>query len=370
MRKLDVLVVGAGPAGSATALALARKGVKVLILEKAPAFPRHKPCGGAVPRGAFQRLGLTPPPLTLWPRAARFQEGDHLLAEIPIPRGAVALTRRDLFDLWLLEHALEAGAEVRVGVEVREVWEEVAGVQVALKGGERLRAAYLVAADGVHSRTARRAGLGGPKATAGALEATVPAASPQARALVEGRTALFRFGDLDYGYLWAFPGADGVLSVGAVDFSGAQGRRLRPALNAFLRRELALDPDRAPWAGHVLPLFSRRPLHTRRVVAVGDAAGLVDPLLGEGIRYGIRSGLLAAEALVQEAPELYTTRLLRELLPAFRAAYLAAFPFYRIPGIRPWVLRRPGLVAAFARVLAEEEGYGAFLASLPFVLLR
>jgi len=291
--RYDVVVAGAGPAGSTTARECAARGLRVLLVDRAT-FPRDKPCGGGVNVRAARLL-----PFDLRPVVERIAVGVRfsLRGAGPFTRYSgdplVYLTQRSRLDGFLVEQAASARAEVRQGTAVRGVRRHAAGVTVQA-GTDTVESRSLVVADGVWGPTARLAGVAVPRQMGLALEATIVA-----------RDRFFPHWDdvvgLDIGsppggYGWIFPRGDH-LNIGVGGWV-EDARDLRTRL-AQLARAYGFDPSALRGVrGYHLPV--RRPgapLVEDTVALVGDAAGLLDPLTGEGIYAAIWSGGAAARHL-------------------------------------------------------------------------
>lgn len=321
--RVDVVVVGAGPAGSTAARLLAARGARVVLVE-ARRLPRPKLCGG----------GLTPKAQRLAPPGAlstveRTVERTELRAprlspiHLEAPAASVAMVERARFDLALVEAAAAAGADVRDGVEALDVKEDPFGARVATEQG-RLRADALVLADGEPSRLARRLGLGGDaRRLALALEVDLPFSAALALDV-----ALLEFA-VPGGYAWYFPKGDHA-SVGIGSYRPSQHRELKTALRRFAGT-LDLDAAAGRLSGHWIPQGLRRgPMASARVVLAGDAAATADPLFGEGISYAMISGAVAAQVVAdwegRRVADLraYDERLRRVLGPALGRLYWTA----------------------------------------------
>jgi geranylgeranyl reductase family protein len=322
MPDADVLIVGAGPAGSAAATFLARDGLDVVVVDRAT-FPRDKICGdGLTPRavGVLKTLGLE-----TWIRDMGFlplreyrcvsSRGETITTAVPSLNGrpdcAYVIPRREL-DLRLVETARAAGAVVREGTHALHV-ERLAGagaVVTVRNPGEaiaRLRARVLLAADGSRSSFSRMtpsSGRSDPSAIG--LRAYMEGVDA-----VEGALHFFLDRQLLPGYGWIFPGGrEGApANVGVIVRAAALRHRRQSLRDLF---EEFLSPGSLAWShlrhARVLSRPSASPLKMdfpkgrRRdgaVLFVGDAAGLINPLSGEGIGYALESGQAAAQAIAR-----------------------------------------------------------------------
>lgn len=359
----DVIVVGAGPAGAAAARYLGEAGRRVVVLEK-EALPRYKPCGGGVPRSVFERFPFDfSDVVERWIRHVRFRFRDGREVTADLPNRSVATVMRDRFDLHILKHAR---ADVQDQTPVTALEQDESGVTVTTAPGQTLRARYLIGADGANSRVSRLVGLRSAKPLGAAIEAEVEVDDGLLEQYVD--TALFVFGTPSKGYLWVFPKADH-LSVGIGTFQ-AQASDVRQILQREMSR-LGIQLDGARLRGHPLPIhLKREPLRRGRVLLIGDAAGLMDPLLGEGIRHAVASGQLAAESLLTDSPETYSELVHRaiggDLLWGRRWAQL----FYTYPQASfELAVRNPLFVRDFLRLFAGEISYRRMaVRALPNVL--
>ncbi|HEU5316591.1 MAG TPA: NAD(P)/FAD-dependent oxidoreductase [Chloroflexota bacterium] len=313
----DAIVVGGGPAGSATATLLAARGHDVLLLDRAR-FPRPKACAEYLSPGTedvLARLGALPAVRALRPErplGMRLIQDSGVIATIAYRGGAddasvrrALCVTRERFDAVLLEHARGNGARVLEATEVRDVAVGRDGVRVGVRRGEEaeaLRARVVIGADGARSAVARGLGV------------TRRVAWPRRLGLVAHFTRteltanLSEWGEMHVSrgaYCGLAPLPDGLLNVGMVlplD-AGRAGGGARAALAEGLRRVPAAAA-RLRGAVQVGPLRGAAPVGARvhrtagdRFILVGDAAGFLDPFTGEGVFRALRGAELAAETL-------------------------------------------------------------------------
>jgi len=366
----DAIVAGAGPGGAAAAWFLTQAGLRVLVVEKAR-LPRYKPCGGAIPRPTLERFPFAfDSVIASAPTGVRLTFPGQSGVDITLDDRPMVMVRRSEFDAFLLERS---GAEVLEGAAVTGVAEDASGVQV--QAGDRpLVARYLVGADGAASLVARRLGLRQKRQWGGTLEAEVPLSGDPVLEQAYGNRALFALGSLGWGYSWVFPKGDhlsvgiGRVRAGRVDLRAAFGREMD---------RLGIGLDGVAVYGHPLPCYQtprwpwrrgapwrargslpQETLTTQRCVLVGDAAGLVDPLLGEGIRYAIISARLAAEAIIAGDLSGYEVAVWREVGHSLATAGMVANTYYRMPRLSYQIgVRNPVTARHFLDVLTEKASY-------------
>ena len=331
----DVIIVGTGPAGSVLAYLLAKRGLDVLILEKAT-LPRYKTCGGGVTWKALQNLPFDVSSVFECKAVGGVvtYAGQQLL-KVEVGWPVAWLVMRDKFDHYLVQQAVHAGAVLMEGISVLNVEERNDRVVVTTTSGE-LEAQLLAGADGVNSIVARSVGLMPEREVGVALEAEL-AVSP-ASLDAQGEYATFDFGALNGGYGWIFPKRDH-LSVGVFKAIPGKAGELKKALEKFIASEaVLLDPKILHLQGHQIPLGGReKTLHKGRILLVGDAANLADPWMGEGISYAVVSARLAADQMYYalESREFdltgYTRLINASITPQLLSARLFARAVYSLP---------------------------------------
>jgi geranylgeranyl reductase family protein len=368
----DVIVVGAGPGGSATAFHLAQHGANVLVLEKAQ-FPREKVCGdGLTPRAVKQLIDMGVDVNDKgWTRNKGLRViGGGLRLELDWPDLAsfpdYGLTRTRLdFDEILVNRAVEAGAGLRTGVTVTgplldEASGRVVGVQATDKDGAPVtyRSRIVVAADGVSGRF--------PLALGVAKRADRPIGVAVRRyyrsprhddEYLESWLELRGKGNADTllpGYGWIFGMGDGRVNVGlgvlnsSVEFGKHNYREMLVDWMGATPDEWGMNDEAnadGPIMGAALPMgFNRVPHYTRGVMLVGDSGGMVNPFNGEGIAYAMESGALAAEVAVQALAESDLARherILTHYPTELRARYGG---YYRLGGWFVKLIGRPEIM--------------------------
>jgi geranylgeranyl reductase family protein len=326
LEECDLLIVGAGPAGSAAAIAAlrARPGARVVVLDRFP-LGRDKVCGDGIAPHAVRELeslgvdAVRPEEIVPSVRLSA-HEGPTSAAVTASP--GYVVPRRE-FDERLARAAIDAGADVRQEKAVSLVQDDDG---VTLNG--RLRAPVLIGADGSNSVVRRL--VGQPANSGAALAVAVRGYAPTPVGLpheLQIRWDSRRSGGLCYA--WAFPVADGTTNVGYGMSSAAPGvsrRLLVERLRALLPE---FDLDGVELVGHTLPLSTSRPSpEVGRVLLVGDAASLINPFTGEGIYSAIASGAMAGRAAVTD-PETAGAIYSRELAARFSRQHRQMKQLYR-----------------------------------------
>ncbi len=381
----DVIVVGSGPAGSITAHDCAKAGLRTLLLEKSK-HPREKPCGGAVMyRGLHILRGKVPTSLIERRiNGLRFILPSGDAAEFSSEKLIGITVFRERFDEFLAKRSADAGAELRERTKVKHASTEPHGANVLTSDGEEINARYLVGADGVNSVVAKSLGLRLPRKNLqrvglgmesdfyvgeeGVMKATNGYPSILEIIPVEDRVA----------YGWMFPKSEHL----CIGIAGAAAHMypLRPAFDSFRRKmekrigiPLNLEKRRVHFLG--ADGISSRNVRDRALL-VGDAAGFVDPMMGEGIAYAMKSGVHAADVIIRAA-ELgrYDEHYLEQYHRLCKKEFEANFAMAEWAGLRGTSFAETVLKMAASYHLASdimamiargEIGYSA----IPYLILK
>lgn len=317
-----IIIIGAGPAGSTTALALAKKGISSLLLDQSE-FPRDKVCGDALSGKVLLTLkridpllvdGLASESHTLDSHGVTFVAPNGKVLMVPFRREANKekppgyISRRYDFDNWLFNNAKNAkGVQTKLNVRIEKFRREGADWIISDKEEKNVfRTSLLIAADGAHSRFAKE--VGGIQMEDEHYCAGLRAYYKGVKDLdPNGYIELHFVKDFLPGYFWIFPLPNGYANVGVGMRSDMVSKKKVNLKEDMLRliRDYAPIRDRfvdaeleGPIRGYGLPLGSKkRPLSGDGFILLGDAGSLIDPFTGEGIGNAMISGLKAAETI-------------------------------------------------------------------------
>ena len=319
--RYDTIVVGTGPAGAVAAEALGRAGRRTLLIER-ERLPRAKTCGGGVTWKAARALGVDLAPLA--ERTIATVELHWRLkasTTMPVQGPLVHMFQRSRFDAWLVERALATGqVELKDGLTVKSVESDARGVTVRT-AHDTYEADYLVGADGAAGPVARSLGLMQERHLLPATEQDI-VVDAKAMDHWHDRMAL-DIGTLHGSYGWVFPKGDHLnVGVGCFSTNSRPAKQLKDYGRRHLAYQLPMPMRVLRTVGFVLPLRPvGAPIQRSRALLAGDAAGLVEAFTGEGIHWALRSGQIAAQAIVDHQTQGalgdldYERRIDAELMP-------------------------------------------------------
>jgi geranylgeranyl reductase family protein len=375
----DVVIVGAGPAGTAAATVLAKAGKSVCVVDKAT-FPRDKCCGDGLTTLALrelEKIGFNPDTVASWQtiNSAWLRSPSGRTVEVPLPENqgqfAAVATRIDL-DSALVNHARSAGAEICENVEFSGISFDADGAVLTFNEDATVHATHVIAADGMWSPVRKALGLM-EEGYLGEWHAFRQYADNITGPAKNGLYVWFE-PDLLPGYAWSFPLADGKVNIGFGVLRDGKRRiqsmkhtwedlLTRPHIVEALGKGFTLVDRHTAWP--IPANITAAVLHHRNVMFVGDAARATDTLTGEGIGQALLTGTLAADAIVAASPSTHhmvatayakaTTKHLAadhrmsEVLGKMLASNFVARGAVRAVGLNNWTKRN------FARWMFEDE---------------
>ncbi len=370
----DVVVVGSGPAGAVAAYHTASAGLSTLLVDQA-LFPRRKTCAGGLTAAATAYLPAPLPDQLVQCRVSKLSTWMGDRSVVHDQRDDFMFTvRREEFDTWLLDLAIGAGAIPHLGERILGYQSERGRVLLKTPSGT-IQGRMVIGADGANSILARQLRQSRRAVVGYCLQVEVPEApAPD--------TIEIHYGLVPEGYGWVFPRPQSrVIGVG-----GLLGRFTQPHsyLKAVLDRH-GCTANQAV-AGQIIPIGGQwLPVTADGIMLVGDAAGFVDPFTGEGIRYALWSGRLAAQTATralrkQSSPSRtvlagYDQACRQEIMPELRHAYRLSRTFFRFARLlHPRLFGNPEPAEQLLAVLQGRSDYrhltGWLLRHLPSFLLR
>ncbi|MFX1295776.1 MAG: NAD(P)/FAD-dependent oxidoreductase, partial [Promethearchaeota archaeon] len=292
----SIIIVGAGPAGATCADFLAKNGFPVIILEKEK-LPRYKPCGGAIPKEMIKEFNI---PSSIIQRYFKSLILHHIEENVTLERkGEGAILWRSDLDAYLTQRACDNGAQLEDRTKVLNIIKEANQFHIKTNKGQ-FKSNWIIAADGVNSIVLHE--FNWKKFSSDDIALTITHEIKLTKQIIDERLGIdnlhIYFGKnlIGIGYGWLFPKKD-IVSVGW----GCQLNDIRNSTRQF-QEFLDIIHDQIKGgklirkAAHLVPV-NIRPFYRDQLIAVGDAAGFVDPLSGKGIIYAVWSGLIAGQVL-------------------------------------------------------------------------
>jgi geranylgeranyl reductase family protein len=363
----DVTIVGAGPCGTILAYELAKRGVKVLILEKEK-LPRDIACAGGITVRAASLIPFDVSVVAedvIYGSRLSYQQKPRAVRKYPQP--LAYMVTRSVFDHWLAGQARAAGVTLAEETPVRKIEIQPRGVQVTIDSGT-FTTPLLVGADGANSIVVNSLGWRDNFEFGVGLNALI---NTDAKTLQNWDGLMGLDWGIPGGYGWVFP-KHGHIAVGA-----GGSHRVALKLKTYARgliKAYGLDhEDNFTLRGRLMPVLKAgRPLSFERGLLVGDAAGMVDPLSGEGIYYGLQGVYLAIEPLMSflagKAADLkdYDAAVNRQIIPEL----MIARKIQKLNTLSPWFVftmlkNRRRVWSAFCRMLRGEKTYTGVRKSVP-----
>jgi len=295
MNNYDVIVVGAGPAGATSARVCAQHNLKTLLIDKEK-IPRDKPCAGALTSAAAHALDFQIPDQLIERKCRKISimyEKVRYIAQLEKP--FVFLVNRKNFDAFLTDKAVEEGARLHDKEQCVFVKAEKNHVTVKTDK-QKYTAGIVIGADGVYSRVLKNLHGGFDRDEIHlVLTAEIPLSNKEIEKRFRDLVTIY-YGSESIGYAWLFP-KSGYVSAGT-GIQEAQSKTLVKRLKDFLKIK-NLDSN-VRIRGYFIPVSHfKRPVYGNRIMLTGDAAGFVDGFIGEGIRYAVLSGKLAAQTAIK-----------------------------------------------------------------------
>ncbi len=362
MNNFDVIIAGAGPAGSSAALLLSQKGIKTVVIDKAK-LPRYKTCGGGVVGRTSQFLPVDYSAIAECSchnaEIIDIRNNFHFYVEKSKP--VIIMTMRKDFDWFLLSLAKQNGTAVIDNCELFEIYKRNGCVEIETSKGI-LRAGFLIAADGSSGTVSKKSGWNNYTLSAPAVEYEVYVRDNIFSRL--NKSARFDFGIFPEGYSWVFPKRDH-LSIGSA-FLAKSSLNLNKVTSEYLKLLGINEPVKIERHGFFVKINPGvKKFVKNRIFFTGDSAGFADPLTGEGISYAILSGKLAASAIIEsglnsELAEYFYTRSVKEkILKELRYAKILWKIVYGFPKLRTELFRLYGqkLSEAVTSVMSGDKSY-------------
>ncbi len=325
---VDVIVIGAGPAGIMSAIACAEKGLSIAVLEKSE-LPRRKVCAGGLVKRA---VNLIPKdisfPVEQQCHTIAMQTNDPEMAFTQKRDNLITMVCRNSFDYALIQHAKRLGVQIYDKTQVKVIKPSASSVHVHSNHGD-IEGKYVVFAEGAMATLSNQFWKE-DRLLLPALEADVYVDKQHAFQ----DQAMFDFGIVQGGYAWVFSKGDH-LSVGLSMMRPQQSPNLQNCLDAYLEKLGFQDARITNRKGFIIPLSPRKqPMMKQRMLLVGDTAGLADPVTAEGLTHAIQSGLGAGNAITKhfkqpnQVANMYQQDVIEPILQELKVARLIAKVIY------------------------------------------
>ncbi len=344
----DVVIIGAGPAGTAAAYDLLEKGLKILILDKYD-FPRKKACaGGITPKGYnLFRYDISSVVRRVC-KSIKINPSNKKHFFIKNDKPLCYMTKREELDAFSLNKCIQAGAKFKVIDKILSINETTSNVEVRTKN-ENFKTSFLIGADGANSKVRRFVTDKKFYQNQFAIEADLKVNDPSKFKME------FDFSQSKHGYYWIFPKDDHV-NIGVYSTRGKQSLHVK---NLYTyASEISDTNSLTALKGYPICTGGFRYFQSaKRILLAGDAAGLGERLLGEGIYFAIKSGQDAAQSIIESfqslssATQIYGTKL-KSIQNDLKIFNFSSRFFYNLPGISLKILSFPSFHSRFA------SGYG------------
>ncbi len=370
---VDVTVVGSGPAGCMAAYVLADAGMRVAMIEK-EILPRYKTCGGGLVHRARKSIPFDIGPVVErdFYQAEFYCYGHHFSMRRQKP--IISMVMRDRFDYFLVNRAADAGAEISDGSALTDIRDFDSDRIKVKTNRSTICSRYLVGADGAYSRVAKICGFTDRRLLIPALEYEVWTDAEILKEL--GSEVRFDLGIIPQGYGWVFPKQDH-LSIGVGHF---QRNRidLKQYCSEYIQALGIRDAVKTIRHGYQIPTRPRG-LHAKNnVLLAGDAAGLADPVVAEGISNALLSGTMAANSIIKAVNKgepvsgIYNRCLNEEVLSPIRHAVFAANLLYEHEWMSRRLFEKRGTMISdwYTEIFMGERNYPESLADYASAFLK
>ncbi|WP_348800337.1 geranylgeranyl reductase family protein [Flavobacterium adhaerens] len=346
MKSFDVAIIGSGPAGASAALELSKKGISTVIIEK-EILPRYKTCGGGL---VFRGRNFIPFDISSiiekeFYAIDTYFSNTNLKFTTAKNQPIISMVMRDSFDNLIVEKAKENGVTLLQNHKVIDI---TFGTTQTIHTSEGdVSAKFIIAGDGALSPIAKIAGWKETRTIIPALEYEIKV--PQADFDRLSQNVRFDVDAIPHGYGWCFPKKNH-LSVGVAVLTKAKSTiDLKKYYASYLKTLGITEITHEEAHGFVIPVSPRTDKFVQKnVLLIGDAAGLADPIVAEGISNSILSGILAAQSIIEsnldpsKTAELYQEKLEQTILPEIKTGIVLAKLFYEKKVLRNIFIKKYG----------------------------